>query len=153
MAHVSAVFRPFFAQAWAHNDWFFAIATDRATRWHALGAPRLAKEAFRARNSCLKFCKHLSNRPRLGHANPHSGAVRPFPGRFLQNFRHDFLARNASFAHLGAPRACQSVALSVKLTKIRHSGRMFGRQTTPKTAEMWVRRQKIDPNRKLCLKS
>ena len=31
--------------------------TDRATLWHPLGAPRSAKYAFRARQSCLKFCK------------------------------------------------------------------------------------------------
>ena len=51
---------------------------------------------------------------------------------FVQNFRHDCLAQNASFADLGAPKACQSVALSVKLTKTRHSGRMFGRKMARK---------------------
>jgi hypothetical protein len=39
------------------------------------------------------------------------------------------LAQNAPFAHLGAPKGCQSVALSVHMAKIRHSMRMFGRKT------------------------
>ena len=42
------------------------------------------------------------------------------------------LARNAPFAHLGAPRACQSVSPSVHMAKTRHSGRMFGRKTARK---------------------
>jgi hypothetical protein len=42
------------------------------------------------------------------------------------------LARNAPFAHLGASRACQSVSLSVRVAKTRHSGRMFGRKTARK---------------------
>ena len=39
------------------------------------------------------------------------------------------MARNAPFADLGAPRACQSVVLSVHTAKTRHSGRMYGRKT------------------------
>jgi hypothetical protein len=39
------------------------------------------------------------------------------------------LARNAHFAHLCAPRRCQSVVLSVHMAKTRHSGRMFGQKT------------------------
>jgi hypothetical protein len=42
------------------------------------------------------------------------------------------LARNAPFVHLGALKACQSVFLSVRMTKTRHSGCMFGRTTAPK---------------------
>ena len=42
------------------------------------------------------------------------------------------LAQNATFAHLGAPRGCQSVVLSVHMAKTRHSGRMFGRKTARK---------------------
>jgi hypothetical protein len=43
-----------------------------------------------------------------------------------------WLARNAPFAHLGAPRGCQSVVLSVHFLKTRHSGRMFGQKTARK---------------------
>jgi hypothetical protein len=42
------------------------------------------------------------------------------------------LARNSPFAHLGAPRGCQSVVLLVHIAKNRHSGRMFGRKTARK---------------------
>jgi hypothetical protein len=42
------------------------------------------------------------------------------------------LAQNTPFAQLGAPRGCQSVALSVHMAKTRHSGRMFGRKTARK---------------------
>jgi hypothetical protein len=38
------------------------------------------------------------------------------------------LAQNAPFNNLGAPRACQSVVLSIYMPKTRHSGRMFGRK-------------------------
>ena len=76
---------------------------------------------------------------------------------FVQNFRHDCLAQNASFADLGAPKACQSVALSVKLTKTRHSGRMFEQKTARKRPKRGLGAEsgetKIDPNRKFCLES
>ena len=42
------------------------------------------------------------------------------------------LAQNAPFAHLGAPRACQSTCTSVHMAKARHSGRMFGWKTARK---------------------
>ena len=42
------------------------------------------------------------------------------------------LAGNAPFAHVGAPRGCQSVVLSVHMAKTRHSGRMSGRKTARK---------------------
>jgi hypothetical protein len=41
------------------------------------------------------------------------------------------LAQNAPFAHLSAPRGCQSVVLYVHMAKTRHSGRMFGRKKRP----------------------
>ena len=42
------------------------------------------------------------------------------------------MAQNAPFAHVGAPRGCQSVVLSVHMAKTRHSGRMSGRKTARK---------------------
>jgi hypothetical protein len=51
------------------------------------------------------------------------------------NFRQNFLARNASIAHLDTTSACQSVALSVAMAKTRHSGRMFGRKTAQKRSK------------------
>ena len=42
------------------------------------------------------------------------------------------LARNAPFAHLGAPRGCQSVVLYVHMAKTRHYRRIFGRKTAQK---------------------
>ena len=39
------------------------------------------------------------------------------------------IAQKASFAHLGAPRACQSVFLSVHIAKTKHSVRIVGRET------------------------
>jgi hypothetical protein len=68
----------------------------------------------------------------MGRANPNPVVVRPFSGRFLQNFRHNFLAQNTSFAHVGAPRGCQGVVISVHKAKTRHSGRVFGRKTARK---------------------
>ena len=45
------------------------------------------------------------------------------------------LVQNAPFAHLRAPRRCQSVVLSVHMAKTRHSGRMHvWAKNGPKTA-------------------
>ena len=52
-------------------------------------------------------------------------------------------ARNAPFAHLGAPGACQSVVLLVHIAKPRHSGRVFGAENGPEKAATWARRQKL----------
>jgi hypothetical protein len=51
------------------------------------------------------------------------------------------LAGNAPFAHVGAPRGCQSVVLSVHMAKTRHSERMSGRKTArkrPNRDRIWI---------------
>jgi hypothetical protein len=59
------------------------------------------------------------------------------------------LARNALFAHLGAPRGCQIVVLSVHMPKTRHFGRIFGRKTVRTTTEFGLARLKQEI---ICLK-
>ena len=44
------------------------------------------------------------------------------------------LDRNVHFSHLGAPKACQTVVISVAMAETRHCGRMFGQKNGPKTA-------------------
>ena len=56
----------------------------------------------------------------------------------MQNFIHEFLARNASVANLGAPRACQRVALSVAMAKNQSLWAHAWAKNGPKTAETWA---------------
>jgi hypothetical protein len=49
-----------------------------------------------------------------------------------ENLNPPSLAQNAPFAHLGAPRGCQSTGTSVPMAETRHSRRMFGRKTARK---------------------
>ena len=53
-------------------------------------------------------------------------------GNYARNSNTPWLTRHAPFAHLRAPRRCQSVVQSVHMPKTRHSGRMFGQKTARK---------------------
>ena len=66
--------------------------------------------------------------------NPKSYRTRN-TSRLSQNLNTPTLARNAPFAHLGAPRACQSYCISDHTAKTRHSRHMFGRKTARKRPE------------------
>ena len=60
------------------------------------------------------------------------GLARPKQEVLMKTLNTPRLPRNAPFAHVSAPRGCQSVVLSVHMAKTRHSGRMFGRETARK---------------------
>ena len=62
------------------------------------------------------------------------GSARPEQESMSETQNTPRLAQNAPFAHLGAPRACQSVVLSVHMPKTRHYGPMFEQNNGPKTA-------------------
>jgi hypothetical protein len=72
------------------------------------------------------------NGPKTARTATEVGSARPEQEITPETQNTPTLARNAPFAHLGAPRGCQSVVLSVHMAKTRHSWRMFGRKTARK---------------------
>ena len=85
-------------------------------------------------NRALRAHVWTENGPKTARTTTEFGLARPKEDMMLKTKNTPRLVRNAHFAHLGAPRRCQSVVLCVHMAKPRYSGRMFGRKNGPKTA-------------------
>ena len=107
----------------------------RNTPFAHLGAPRGCQSVLSSVHMPTTW--HLGRMfgPKTARKRPKRGSEdkkRPKQEIMSENQNTPRLARHAPFAHLGAPRACQSVVRSVHTAKTRHSGRMFGRKTARK---------------------
>jgi hypothetical protein len=114
-----------------------------------LNTPRLARNAPLANVSAPRGCQSVvlsrigsygqkqapwahvwaGNGPKTARTAIEFRLARPEQEIMSEILNTPRLARNAPLAHLGAPRGCQSVVLSVHMAQNRHSGRMFGWET------------------------
>jgi hypothetical protein len=92
-----------------------------------------------AQNQALRAHVWEKNGPKTARTATEFGLARPEQEIMpeTQNTPTSMLAQNAPFAHLGAPRGCQSVLLSVHMAKTGHSGCIFERKTARKRPVTW----------------
>jgi hypothetical protein len=83
-------------------------------------------------NQALRAHVWAENGPKTARTTTEFRSARPEQEHLMKTLNTPRLAQNAPFAHLGAPRGCQSVILLVHIAKTRHFGRMFGRKTARK---------------------
>ena len=94
--------------------------------------PKCGSIGSYGQNQALWAHVWAENGPKTARTTTEFGSARPEQEIMPETQNTPRLARNAPFAHLGAPRGYQSVVLSVHMAKTRHSGRMFGRKTARK---------------------
>ena len=85
-----------------------------------------------AQNQALWAHVWAQNGPKTARNATEFGLARPKQEIMSEIIYTPRLAGNAPFAHVGAPRGCQSVVLSVHMAKTRHSEGMFGRKMARK---------------------